>query len=256
MTLSVTDKRAVFRRLHEGGCFVLPNPWDVGGVRRLEKLGFKALASTSAGFAWSLGRLDGQVSLDEVLAHLRMLAASTDLPVNADFEGGFADAAHDVAANVARVIDTGIAGLSIEDRKGPELYPLPLAIECIAAARAAIDASGQDVLLVARTEGLLIGKLDVDGAIERLVAFRAAGADCLFAPGVKALPDIRGMVAAAGSTPLNVLLLGSGMDVAELAAAGVRRISTGGGLAAAAWSAFDHVATMLRDAGRVPDRPA
>jgi 2-methylisocitrate lyase-like PEP mutase family enzyme len=256
MTLSVADKRASFRALHRTGCFVLPNPWDIGGVRRLENLGFKALATTSAGFAWSLGRLDGQVTLDEVLAHLRLMAASTDLPVNADFEAGFADAPRKVAANVALAIGTGIAGLSIEDRTGAELYPLSVAVERVAAARAAIDASGHDVLLVARTEGLLIGKLDVDSAIERLVAFRGAGADCLFAPGVKALPDIRGMVAAAGSTPLNVLLLGSGMDVAELAAAGVRRISTGGGLAAAAWSAFEHVATVLRDTGRVPDRPA
>jgi 2-methylisocitrate lyase-like PEP mutase family enzyme len=252
MNTDLTTKRATFRALHDDGCFVIPNPWDLGGVRRLEKLGFKALASTSAGYARSRGREDGQLTRDEVLDHLRDLCEATDLPVNADFEAGFADPPEDVAANVLLAMETGVAGLSIEDRAGGDLYPLPLAIERIKAARRAIDQSGQNVLLVGRTEGLLIGKSDLKEAIERLVAYADAGADCLYAPGVRELSAIKALVSAVAPKPVNVLLLGSSMNVADLAAAGVRRVSIGSAFAAAAWAAFDEAARSVRDAGRLP----
>ncbi|MGH8495211.1 MAG: isocitrate lyase/PEP mutase family protein [Gammaproteobacteria bacterium] len=252
MARTLKDKRAAFRALHERGCFVMPNPWDLGGAKRLEKLGFKAIASTSAGFAWSLGRDDYQVSRDELLEHLRVLSAATGLPLNADFENGFADAPGDVAANVKLAIDTGVAGLSIEDRAGKDLYPLPLAVERIEAARDAIGGSGENVMLVARTEGMLIGTLDATKAIERLAAFADAGADCLYAPGVQSISDIESMVAAVAPKPLNVLLLGSSMRVAELAAVGVRRVSIGAGFAFAAWAAFEAAAKSVRDQGHLP----
>jgi 2-methylisocitrate lyase-like PEP mutase family enzyme len=252
MSTDLTAKRATFRALHAEGCFLLPNPWDLGGVRRLEELGFKALASTSAGYAWSRGRKDGQLTRDEVLAHLRELCAATGLPVNADFEAGFADQPEEVAGNVLLAVETGVAGLSIEDRTGQELYPLPLAIERIKAARQAIDRSGQDVLLVGRTEGLLTGKSDLKAATDRLVAYADAGADCLYAPGAQDLSAIKTMVSAVAPRPVNVLLRGSGMNVADLAAAGVRRISVGAAFAAAAWAAFDEAARSVRDEGRLP----
>lgn len=252
MSIDLQAKRAAFRALHNEGCFVIPNPWDIGGVRRLEKLGFKALASTSAGYAWSRGKDDGQLTRDEVLSHLRDLCAATDLPVNADFEAGFADQPEDVAANVLLAVETGIAGLSIEDRTGQELYPLPLAIERIKAARKAIDQSGQNVLLVGRTEGLLIGKSNLKEAIERLAAYADAGADCLFAPGAKELPDIIAIVSAVAPKPVNVLLLDSTMNVAALAGAGVRRISTGAAFAAATWAGFEETARSIHDLGRLP----
>lgn len=251
MNIDPTARRAAFRALHAKGCFILPNPWDLGGVRRLEALGFQALASTSAGFAWSRGRNDREVPRDEVLDHLRELCAATDLPVNADFEAGFADQPEDVAANVRLAMETGIAGLSIEDRTGPVLYPLPLAVERIAAARRAIDQSGQNVLLVGRNEGWLVGDKSPDEIIERLVAYAGAGADCLYAPGVTDLSVIRAIVSAVAPRPVNVLLR-PGMKVADLAAAGVRRVSVGGALAAAAWAAFDAAARMVRDEGRLP----
>ena len=177
-------KRATFRALHEQGCFVLPNPWDVGGIRRLEKLGFKALASTSAGAAWALGRNDGELSLDEVLEHLRLLCAATDLPVNADFEAGFADEPEGVATNVKLALDTGIAGLSVEDRTGHALYEEQLAVDRIKAAHEAIVRSGHDVVLVGRSEGYLIGRMELAATIDRLVAYADAGADCHYAPGI------------------------------------------------------------------------
>jgi 2-methylisocitrate lyase-like PEP mutase family enzyme len=251
VSIDLATKRAAFRALHEAGCFVLPNPWDLGSVRRLERLGFQALASTSSGYAWSRGREDGQLSRDEVLDHLRELCAATDLPVNADFEAGFADQPEEVAANVRLAVETGVGGLSIEDRTGRDLYPLPLAIERIQAARQAIDGSGQNVLLVGRTEGLLIGKSSQQEVIDRLTAYAAAGADCLYAPGVTELPAIRAIVAAVAPRPVNVLLR-SGMKVADLAAAGVRRVSIGGALAAAAWAAFDAAARSIRDEGQLP----
>jgi 2-methylisocitrate lyase-like PEP mutase family enzyme len=252
MSKDFAAKRAAFRALHEDGCFVIPNPWDIGSARRLEKLGFKALASTSAGFAWTLGRQDGEVTCDEVLEHLRALCAATGLPVNADFEAGFADLPEGVAANVSLAIETGVAGLSIEDRTGKELYPLPLAVERIRAAREAINKSGHDVLLIGRTEGLLIGKTTLDEAIGRLVAYSNAGADVLYAPGAKELADIKAIVDAIAPKPVNVLLLGSEMNVADLAAAGVRRISVGSAFARAAWAGFEEAARSVRDGGRLP----
>jgi 2-methylisocitrate lyase-like PEP mutase family enzyme len=252
MNKDLAAKRAAFRALHEDGCFVIPNPWDLGSARRLEKLGFKALASTSAGYAWSLGREDGELSCDEVLEHLRALCAATNLPINADFEAGFADQPEGVAANVSRAVETGVAGLSIEDRAGQDLYALSLAVARIRAAREAINKSGHDVLLVGRTEGLLIGKTSPAEAIERLVAYSNAGADVLYAPGAKDLADIRAMVAAVAPKPVNVLLRGSSMNVADLAAAGVRRISVGSAFAAAAWAGFDEAARSVRDEGHLP----
>jgi 2-methylisocitrate lyase-like PEP mutase family enzyme len=254
MALTVQQKRAAFRALHVDGCFVLPNPWDVGSARRLAQFGYKALASTSSGFAWSMGREDGEMSRDEVLAHLAMLSAATDLPVNADFEAGFAEHAAGVAANVALAVKTGVAGLSIEDRVGTKLYDTETAVERIQAARGAIDASGEDVLLVGRYEGFLIAQTDLDAAIRRLVAYAEAGADCVYAPGITAIDSIRELVAAVRPKPVNVLLMNPEMRVAELAEAGVRRVSVGGGLAAAAWKGFDHAAKLLRDEGWIPPR--
>jgi 2-methylisocitrate lyase-like PEP mutase family enzyme len=239
-------KRAAFRALHEKGCFVLPNPWDIGSVRRLEKLGFVALASTSAGMAWALGLEDGDVSLDDALRHLRQLCDSTDLPVNADFEAGFADDPKQVAANVRLACDTGVAGFSIEDRTGRELYPLSLAVERIRASRDAVDRAGGDVVLVGRTEGFLVGRKDIGATIERLVAYAEAGSDCLYAPGIVDLAHVEAVVAAVAPKPVNVLLRPK-MRLADLAARGVRRVSTGGALAYAAWAAFDEAAKRLRD---------
>jgi 2-methylisocitrate lyase-like PEP mutase family enzyme len=247
-------KRASFRALHQEGCFVLPNPWDLGGIRRLEKAGFKALASTSSGAAWAMGRNDGELSRDEVLAHLRLLCAATDLPVNADFEAGYANEPEDVAANVTLALDTGVAGLSIEDRTGRSLYDLPSAVDRIKAAREAITRSGQDVILVARSEGFLIGRTDLAATIERLQAYAEAGADCLYAPGIKDLSAIAELVSAVAPKPVNALLLGPEMHVAGLADAGVRRVSTGGGLAAAAWAGFDSALQLLIEKGTLPKR--
>lgn len=253
MSIDWTKRRAEFRRLHERGYFVLPNPWDVGSALRLERRGFAALATTSGGFAWSLGRADGEVSRDEVLGHLRTMCAATSLPVNADFEAGFADTPEGVAANVRLAVATGVAGLSIEDRVGAELYDLPDAKARIRAAREAIDATGEDVMLVARSEGFLIGRTELSATIERLVAYAEAGADCLYAPGIRDPKMFAEVVAAVAPKPVNALLL-SGMIVSELAAAGVRRISVGGALAAASWAGFDHAVTRLQDEGTVPPR--
>jgi 2-methylisocitrate lyase-like PEP mutase family enzyme len=254
MATDLHAKRAAFRALHREGCFVLPNPWDLGGIRRLEKAGFKALASTSSGAAWAMGRDDGDLSRDEVLAHLRFLCAATDLPVNGDFEAGYANEPEDVAANVTLALDTGIAGLSIEDRTGRSLYESPLAVDRIKAAREAITNSGQDVILVARSEGFLIGRTDLAATIERLQAYAEAGADCLYAPGIKDLSAIAELVSAVAPKPVNALLLGPEMHVAGLADAGVRRVSTGGGLAAAAWAGFDSALRLLTEEGTLPKR--
>jgi 2-methylisocitrate lyase-like PEP mutase family enzyme len=253
MAVDLATRRATFRSLHTEGCFVLPNPWDVGSALRLQRMGFKALASTSSGVAWSMGREDGELSRDEVLDHLRVLCAATDLPVNADFEAGFADDPEGVAANVALAVGTGVAGLSIEDRTGKELYELGLATDRIRAAHEAIDRTGEDVLLVGRSEGFLIEQTSVDATIKRLVAYAAAGADCLYAPGMTDLVAIAEVVSAVAPKPVNVLVL-SGMRVADLAAAGVRRVSIGGGLAAAAWAGFDRAAKQLVEEGTVPPR--
>ncbi len=239
MTKTVAEKRAAFRALHQDGCFVLPNPWDVGSARLLQHLGFSALASTSSGYAWTTGRPDYGVTRDDVLGHLSLICPAVDLPVNADFESGFATDPEGVAVNVGLAIETGVAGLSIEDRslEAPEgLYETGLAIERIRAARAAIDRSGEDVILVARTEGLLNNPASSLGeAIDRLVAFAEAGADCLYAPGVRTKDDIRTMAKAVAPKPLNVLVMGAGLSVAELGELGVRRISVGGTLARVAW---------------------
>ncbi len=247
--MSLAEKRAAFRALHNQGCFVIPNPWDLGSARLLQHMGFAALASTSSGFAWTTGRPDYAVTRDGVLQHLESLCAAVDLPVNADFESGFATEPAGVAANVALAIQAGVAGLSIEDRdiEAPaRLYEAVLAVERIAAARAAIDRSGTGVLLVARTEGLLRDPSSVTPAIDRLVAFAQAGADCLFAPGVWEKADIAAMVRAVAPKPLNVLIMRPGLGVAELADLGVRRISIGGALARVAWGAVRAAAQQIQ----------
>jgi methylisocitrate lyase len=250
MSISTGEKRAAFRRLHESGCFVLPNPWDVGSAVRLQGLGFKALASTSAGMAWSMGRADGQVSLDEVLLHLSALAHATDLPVNADFENAFADAPEDVAANVALACDTGIAGLSVEDYAGQAdkgLYDFNLAVERVAAAREAIDRSHADVVLTGRSEGFFRGAPDLDATVARLVAFSKAGADCLYAPGLRDEAQIRAVVAAVAPKPVNILP--TGLPLETLAGFGVRRVSLGGGLASLAYRSAMAAAQEIAEKG-------
>ena len=246
------DRIGAFRTLHQSGCFVIPNPWDVGSARILAQLGFSALATTSSGFAWTLGRADNHVTLDEVLAHLRAMTASVDLPFNADFEGGFAVEPAEVAVNVTAATATGIAGLSIEDSTGNGTNPLfefALAVERVRAARQAIDASGTGVLLTGRSEGFVAGRPDLTETIRRLTAYAEAGAECLFAPGLRTMEEIRAVVSAVAPRPVNVLV-GSGFTtVAELEQAGVRRISVGGALARTAWGAFYEAATEIRDKG-------
>jgi len=247
-----TDRCRVFRRLHESGCFVIPNPWDLGSARLLAGLGFPALATTSSGFAWTLGRPDNHVSLEEALGHLRSIARGVEVPVNADFEGGFAIEPAEVGANVAAAAATGIAGLSIEDSTGDAsqpLFELVLAVERIRAARRAIDASGRGVLLTARTEGFIIGRPDLAESIRRLTAYAEAGADCLYAPGLRARADIAAVVKAAAPRPVNVLVGSDFTTVAELADLGVRRISVGGALARAAWTGFFQAAKEIAEKG-------
>ncbi|HEY8169770.1 MAG TPA: isocitrate lyase/phosphoenolpyruvate mutase family protein [Candidatus Limnocylindria bacterium] len=250
--MSQADRVAAFRKLHESGCFVIPNPWDVGTAIALEQLGFPALATTSAGLAWSLGRADNQISLAAELDHLRAVSAAVDVPVNADFEGGFAVEPEDIAANVTAAIGTGIAGLSIEDStRDPDapLHDLPLAVERIRAARAAIDASGSGVILVGRSEGYVVGRPDLDETIRRLIAYSEAGADCLYAPRLRTAAEIRAVVEAVAPKPINVLAGSEVTSVAEMAALGVRRISVGGQLARAAWAGFLAAATEIADTG-------
>ena len=252
MPVSTEDKRAVFRNLHEQGCFVLPNPWDVGSARALQHLGFKAVASTSAGFAWSIGRPDNRVTLEEVLAHLTALCGAVDLPVNADFEGGFAHKPEKVAANVAAAVQTGVAGLSIEDSTGDAQKPLferAFAVERIKAARAAIDADHSGVLLVGRCEGFLVGQPDLAMVIDRLNAYSEAGADSLYAPGIKTTEQIAAVVKAVHPKPVNLLIGASGLSVAQAADLGVRRISVGGSLARAAWGGFMRAARLIAETG-------
>src|SRR5438552_2286747 len=246
-----------FRALHESGCFVLPNPWDVGSAVYLQHLGFKALATTSAGFAFSKGLADGTaaVSLDLTLAHFREIAAATSLPVNADFQNGYADDPEGVAGNVTLCIATGVSGLSVEDSTGKSdqpLYDLDLAIERIKAARAAIDASGISVVLTARCEAWLVGDSDpLRTSLDRMVAFADAGADCLYAPGVSKSEEITAIVKAVSPRPINVLVSthNCALTVSQLADLGVRRISVGGALARVAWGAFIHAAKDIQDNG-------
>jgi len=254
MTRSVAEKRADFRALHEKGCFVIPNPWDTGSARYLEGLGFKALATTSSGFAWSRGQADGALSRAQVLDHLRELVAATDLPVNADFENGFAADAQGVAESVRLAIETGVAGLSIEDSTGnaaDPLFPIEVAAERMRAARQAIDASGADVLLIGRAENFFAGRSDLDDAIARLKAYSDAGADCLYAPGIKTREQIAAVVAAVAPKPVNLLVGGtSELSMVDISELGVRRVSVGGGMARAAWGGFMRAARTLADEGR------
>ena len=249
MSRTSTEKRAAFRTLHSEGCFVLPNPWDAGSARVLQHLGFAALASTSAGYAWSTGRPDYAVTLEDVVEHLKTLCKSVDLPVNADFENGFASDPSELVSNVTLAIQAGVAGLSIEDRKFGDvgsLYETPVAVERIKAARKAIDDSDEEVILVARTEGLLIDSSEVTKAIDKLVALADAGADCLYAPGVRSKDDISAMVRAVAPKPLNVLAMGSEMNLSEFADLGVRRVSVGGALALVSWNALMDAAEKLK----------
>jgi methylisocitrate lyase len=252
MPITSADKRATFRKLHDAGCFVLPNPWDVGSAKALQHLGFKALASTSAGFAWSIGKADNRVTLEDVLAHLTALCGAVDLPVNADFEGGFAHKAKKVAANVARAVKTGVAGLSIEDSTGDAAKPLyerAFAIERIKAARSAIDADNSGVLLTGRCEGFLVGQADLTMVIDRLQAYAEAGADCLYAPGIKTKEQISAVVKAVHPKSVNLLIGASGLGVAEAADLGVRRISVGGSLARTAWGGFMRASREIAEKG-------
>jgi 2-methylisocitrate lyase-like PEP mutase family enzyme len=252
MPLTAADKRTIFRKLHETGCFALPNPWDVGSARALQHLGFKAVASTSAGFAWSIGRSDNRVTIEDVLQHLAALCGAVDLPVNADFEGGFAHEAEQVAVNVARAVKTGVAGLSIEDSTGDTAKPLyerGLAIERIKAARRAIDADASGVLLTGRCEAFLVGQDDLSLVIDRLQAYAAAGADCLYAPGIKTRDQIAAVVKAVEPKPVNLLIGASGLSVEQAADLGVRRISVGGSLARTAWAGFMRAAREIADKG-------
>ncbi|HET6361301.1 MAG TPA: isocitrate lyase/phosphoenolpyruvate mutase family protein [Gemmatimonadota bacterium] len=246
------ERIAAFRELHAAGCFVIPNPWDVGSAKVLVQLGFPALATTSSGFAWSVGRSDNHVTLEEALGHFRSIASAVDVPVNGDFEGGFAVDPQGVATNVAAAVETGVAGLSIEDSTGVParpLFDLPLAVERVQAAREAIDAGGTVVLLTGRSEGFIVGRPDLDETIRRLSAYAEAGADCLYAPGIRTREEITAVVAAVAPRPVNVLV-GSGFaTVTELAELGVRRISVGGALARAAWSGFLQAAREIRERG-------
>jgi 2-methylisocitrate lyase-like PEP mutase family enzyme len=251
---TVAAKRQAFRRLHESGCFVIPNPWDVGGVRFLQSLGFKALATTSSGHAWSQGYPDGAMSLGSVLTHLREIAKASDLPVNADFGNGLAPDAAGVEENVGLAIKTGVAGLSIEDATGDAdqpLFEIDTAVSRIHAARAAIDKAGGDTLLVGRAECFLVGRPDLDETILRLKAYAEAGADCLYAPGISTRQQITAVVAAVAPKPVNLLVgSASGLAMEEIAALGVRRVSVGGALARTAWAAFDHAARLIAEQGR------
>ena len=246
-------RRRAFRELHASGCFVMPNPWDVGSARLLASLGFPALATTSAGVAWSLGRADNRLPLYEALARIGAIASAVDLPVNADFEGAFAVDPEHVATNVSRAVaGTGIAGISIEDSTGNAEQPLferGLCVERVRAAREAIDASGTGVLLTARSEGFIVGRPDLDETLRRLVACAEAGADCLFAPGLRTREEIAALVDAVAPRPVNVVVGADFTTVAELAALGVRRISVGGALARAAWSGFLEAAREVAGSG-------
>jgi 2-methylisocitrate lyase-like PEP mutase family enzyme len=249
---STESKRRAFRALHERGCFVLPNPWDVGTAVQLERLGFQALATTSGGHAFSRGLPDGAVARDEVLAHVRELVRATALPVNADLEDGHGATEHEVAATVRACVDAGAAGLSIEDATGDPrepLYPLDAAVARIRAARRAIDDAGGGVVLTGRSEGFVVGRPELAETVRRLVAYASAGADCLYAPGLGTAEQISAVVAAVAPKPVNVLVSSPGHTVAGLAALGVRRISVGSTLARVAWTAFLRAAREIADRG-------
>ncbi|MGB9365535.1 MAG: isocitrate lyase/phosphoenolpyruvate mutase family protein [Xanthobacteraceae bacterium] len=250
---SVAEKRATFRKLHESGCWMIPNPWDVGSARYLQGLGFKALASTSSGFAWAVAQADTAVGVDTVLAHLKEICDATDVPVNADFEGGYADDPAGVAKNVTRCCATGVAGLSIEDSTGNKdkpLYDIPYAVERMKAARAAIDKAAPDVMLTGRAEGFIAGVPDLEQTIARLKAYAAAGADVLYAPGIRTREQIEAVCKAVAPKPVNFLNGAAfGHSVSDLAAMGVRRISVGGALARSAWGGFIRMAKEIAEQG-------
>jgi 2-methylisocitrate lyase-like PEP mutase family enzyme len=251
---SIADRRRTFREMHAAGCFVIPNPWDPGSARYLQSLGFKALATTSSGFAWSRARPDNGITREAALAHLADMVAATDLPVNADFEGGFAADAAGVAESVRLAVETGVAGLSIEDSTGDALRPLhdlPVAVERMRAARRAIDKAGGDTLLVGRAECFLVGRPDLAETIARLKEYSAAGADCLYAPGIRTREDIAAVVAAVAPKPVNLLIgWASELTLADVAALGVRRVSVGGALARSAWGGFTRAAKRIAGEGR------
>jgi len=251
---SIADKRRAFHRLHEGGCFVIPNPWDVGSARYLQRIGFKALATTSSGFAWSHGHRDGGMSRDRVLGHLTEMVEATDLPINADFESGFAPDATGVADSVRLAVETGVAGLSIEDSTGDPakpLYEIEIAVERLRAARKAIDKAGGDTLLVGRAECFIVGRPDIELTIARLKAYANAGADCLYAPGLRTAGHISAVIAAVAPKPVNLLVGFPGdFTVLQMAALGVRRISVGGALARSAWGGFMRAAQLIIEQGK------
>jgi len=249
---TIDERRQTFRELHRGGCFAIPNPWDIGSARYLQHLDFKAIATTSAGFAFSRGLPDGAVGRDLMLAHIREIVEATEIPVNADFENGYADGPSEVAENVRLCVDTGVAGLSIEDstgRKEQPLYDVDLAVERIRAARKAIGESG--TLLVARAECFLVGVTSIDEVIRRLTAYANAGADCLYAPGIRDREHISAVVTAVAPKPVNLLIGGAvGLTMSDAAALGVRRVSVGGALARAAWGGLMRAAKQLAEDGR------
>ena len=255
MKSTQTCLAANFRSLHESGCFVLPNPWDIGTAIYLERLGFKALATTSAGFAFSRSKPDGGVPRDEMLVHIREIVEATSLPINADFQAGYADEPQDVAANVQLCVETGVAGLSIEDSTGRSdcpLYEKKLAIERIRAARSAIDATQTGAVLTGRCEAWLVGDPNpLDTALDRLTAYAEAGADCLYAPGVSDPNEIARIVKTVAPKPVNILVSGFNhhLTLSQLAHIGVRRISVGSGLALAAWGAFVRAAQEIQTNG-------
>jgi 2-methylisocitrate lyase-like PEP mutase family enzyme len=248
---SIADKRRTFRQLHTSGCFIIPNPWDVGSALYLQQLGFKALATTSSGLAWSQGRPDNGLPRERVLAHLRELVEATDVPVNADFENGFAADAAAIGESVSLAVETGVAGLSIEDSTGREdapLFELSDAVARLRAARKAIDATGGDTLLVARAECFVVGRPDLGETIARLQAYANAGADCLYAPGVQTIEQIRALVEAVKPRPVNHLMGSPGeLTLSKLAELGVRRVSVGGALARVAWDGFMRAARQMAD---------
>jgi 2-methylisocitrate lyase-like PEP mutase family enzyme len=249
---TIAEKRHAFWRLHETGCFVIPNPWDVGSARYLQGLGFQALATTSGGFAFAAGYPDGEVPRDLMLDHIAEIVETSDLPVNADFQNGFADDPSGVGESVRLCVDTGVAGLSIEDSTGDKenpLYDLDHAVARLKAARRAIDKTGGGVLLTGRAEGFIAGRPDLDDTVRRLKAYAQAGADCLYAPGIRTREQIAAVVEAAAPKPVNVLMSSPGLTVGDLAQLGVRRVSVGSALARTAWGAFVRAARGIADTG-------
>jgi 2-methylisocitrate lyase-like PEP mutase family enzyme len=249
---ALTDRIEAFRALHERGTFVMPNPWDVGSARFLVSLGFPAVATTSSGFAWTLGRADNQATLEEALDHLRAMASGVDVPVNADFEGGFAVEPDAVGANVARATETGVAGISIEDSTGDRaepLFPFDLAVERVRAARHAIDATRTGIVLTGRSEGFIVGRPDLDETIRRLTAYAEAGADCLYAPGISTKEEISAVVKAVHPKPVNLLFFAADHTLANATALGVRRVSVGGSLSRTAWTGFMKAAKEMAEKG-------